>query len=66
MIEKAPANKAGMVRVTFLLPSNMWAERLNLVGEFNDWDSTATPMIRSRTDANWRATVELARGRRYK
>ena len=66
MIEKDPAGKSNRVRVTFVLPSNLWAERVNLVGEFNDWDTMATPMSRNRTDANWRVTVELEGGRRYK
>ena len=65
MIEKEPT-KANRVRVTFLLPSNLWADRVNLVGEFNDWDTTATPMRRNRTDANWRVTLELEGGRRYR
>ena len=62
MIEKRAGSKKGKVRVTFVLPSNMWAERVNLVGEFNDWDTTATPMSRNRSDANWKATVELPAG----
>ena len=66
MIEKRAASKEGKVQVTFLLPSNMWAERVNLVGEFNDWDTTATPMSRNRSDANWKATVELPAGERYR
>ena len=66
MIQKQPAKKKGFVRVTFELPSNMWAERVNLVGEFNDWDTTATYMTRSRSDANWKATVELQSGKRYR
>ena len=65
MIEKEPA-RANRVRVTFLLPSNLWADRVNLVGEFNDWDTMATPMSRNRSDANWRVTLELEGGRRYK
>jgi 1,4-alpha-glucan branching enzyme len=66
MIEKEPATKSHWVRVTFLLPSNLWAERVNLVGEFNDWDTMATPMSRNRADANWRVTLELEEGRRYR
>ncbi len=66
MIQKQPAKKKGFVRVTFELPSNMWAERVNLVGEFNDWDTTATAMTRGRSDANWKATVELRAGQRYR
>lgn len=66
MINKRPGKKRGKVQVSFVLPSNMWAERVNLVGEFNDWDTTATPMSRNRSDANWRATIELEAGERYR
>lgn len=65
MITKAPGTKQGWALVTFELPSSTWAERVNLVGEFNDWDTTATPMTRNRSDANWKATVELEAGKRY-
>ena len=66
MIRKEPAKKTGVVRVTFELPSNMWAERVNLVGEFNDWNTRATPMSRSRADANWKVSLELPVGKRYR
>jgi 1,4-alpha-glucan branching enzyme len=65
MITKTPAKKKGMVDVTFELSSSMWAERVNLVGDFNDWDTTATPMVRSRSDANWKVTVEMEAGKRH-
>jgi hypothetical protein len=64
MIEKELVED-GCVRVTFELPAALWADRVNLVGEFNDWDTTATPMTRDRTHDEWRATVELSIGRRY-
>ena len=66
MITKEPVTRSGLARVTFELPSTMWAERVNLVGEFNDWDTTATPMTHSRSDANWKVTLELKAGRRYR
>jgi 1,4-alpha-glucan branching enzyme len=66
MILKKQTRKKSSVRVTFELPSNMWAERVNLVGEFNDWDTTATPMSRSRSDANWKASLDLEVGKRYR
>jgi hypothetical protein len=65
MIEKESVEKSGHVRVTFELPSALWADRVNLVGEFNDWDTTATPMTRDRRHRDWRVTVELSAGRRY-
>jgi len=66
MITKEPANQQGLMRVTFELPSTMWAERVNLVGEFNDWDTTVTAMTRSRSDANWKVVIDLPAGRRYR
>lgn len=66
MIRKEPTGKKDLVRVTFELSSTLWAERINLVGEFNDWDTTATPLTRSRSDANWKVTLELPAGRRYR
>lgn len=66
MIKKKPGEKKGLVSVTFELPSSMWAERVNLVGDFNDWDTRATPMSRSQADANWKATIELTAGRSYR
>jgi 1,4-alpha-glucan branching enzyme len=66
MIQKKPARKKGFVSVTFELPANMWAERVNLVGEFNGWDTTATPMTRNRSDANWKVTIDLEAGQSYR
>ena len=40
MIYKEPLPDGEHVRVTFELPSSLWAERVNLVGDFNDWDTS--------------------------
>jgi 1,4-alpha-glucan branching enzyme len=66
MIQKDLLKERHAVRVTFELPSCLWVERANLVGEFNAWDTTATPMTRSRADANWKVSVELEVGQRYR
>ncbi len=66
MIKKEPLKQRGRVRVTFALPSILWAERINLVGEFNDWDTAATRMTCNHFDGGWKATVELEPGRRYR
>jgi 1,4-alpha-glucan branching enzyme len=50
--------------VTFALPSSTWSKRVNLVGEFNDWDTRAVHMTRNRVDADGKATIELEAGRR--
>jgi 1,4-alpha-glucan branching enzyme len=66
MITKGPTNRKGGQQVTFELSSALWAERVNLVGDFNDWDTTATPMTRNRSDANWKVTIELEVGRAHR
>jgi 1,4-alpha-glucan branching enzyme len=53
-------------KVTFKIPVEMAhaATQANVVGEFNDWSTTATPMKRSKNGA-FSATVELEKGRSY-
>jgi 1,4-alpha-glucan branching enzyme len=65
MIYKEPMLEGSQVRVTFELPSSLWAERVNLVGDFNDWDTTRDEMTQSRTNGNWRITLILPIGREY-
>ena len=59
MIHREPGAAAGTVRVTFELPSSMWAEQVHLVGSFNDWSQTRTPMRQTGPDGAWRVTLEL-------
>lgn len=63
MIHKTISPKSGYVRVLFELPSCLWADRIYLVGDFNQWDKNATPMYQEH-DGVWRATVDLQRGSR--
>jgi len=65
MIFKEASQAPGRVRVTFELPSSIWAERVNLVGEFNGWDRARTPMRQTGADGSWRITLELAADRDY-
>jgi 1,4-alpha-glucan branching enzyme len=66
MLKKEPVQGDGRIRVTFTLPSTTNADRVSIVGEFNDWDATATVMSRRRADEDWMATLELDGGRRYR
>lgn len=66
MIKKETLAGTDQIRVTFAVPSSAWADRVNLVGEFNEWDTTATPMFQTRTDANWQVSVHLKAGMRYR
>ncbi len=61
MIHKSLSPLAGHVRVVFELPSCLWADRIFLVGDFNQWDNQATPMQQDR-DGVWRAVVDLKWG----
>jgi 1,4-alpha-glucan branching enzyme len=54
----------GKVRVTFTMPALEEVQQLNLVGDFNNWSETSTPMTRDK-DANWTATLSLDSGRDY-
>jgi 1,4-alpha-glucan branching enzyme len=66
VIGKEPVAANGQVRVIFSLPNTTFADRISVVGEFNDWDSTATPMILRRPDVEWSATLLLDPGQRYR
>ncbi len=59
MITKMPG-PPGKVRVTFALPSAIWADTIYLVGDFNGWDERATPM--RQTETGWMVTLELDAG----
>ena len=37
------------------------AQHVSLVGDFNDWDPTATPMLR-QPDGQWMTSLELTHG----
>jgi 1,4-alpha-glucan branching enzyme len=65
MIFKEPSDSPGKLRVTFELPASIWAERVHLVGSFNDWDTARTPLRQTGPDAAWRVTLELDEGAEY-
>jgi len=64
MIRKIHSPKADCVRVIFELPACIWADRIFLVGDFNDWNTTSSPFIQGR-DGVWQAVVDLPAGREY-
>jgi hypothetical protein len=65
MIHKQPSARPGKVLVTFRVDSSVWADRINLAGDFNNWDLKSCPLIRTSTDPDWHVTVELDWGQRY-
>lgn len=53
-------------KVTFRLPKDAAPRAANvaLVGDFNDWDTDATPMTRLK-NGDFKVTLELEPGREY-
>lgn len=62
MIIKEPTT-TGKVRVTFSMPAAIWADTIYLVGDFNNWDKTATPLRLG--EQNWSVSLELEIDRAY-
>lgn len=49
-----------VVKFVFVGPG---AAKVSLVGDFNDWDKTKTPMVRAADSGLWTVTLPLAAGR---
>lgn len=58
-------SKKGVVKVTFELPSDVKAEQAVIVGEFNNWDPSATPMKRKK-DGSFSTAINLESGKEYR
>ena len=52
------------VQVTFTLPASIWAEKICLVGNYNDWDRCSHPMKQAR-NGQWAITIVLEPNRAY-
>jgi 1,4-alpha-glucan branching enzyme len=65
MIRKSRTDSEDTVRVTFEIPGSVWAERINLVGDFNGWDRDSLPFVLDR-EGNWVVELDLQRGRQYR
>lgn len=59
MILQLPQDNQQVV-VLFRLPAQIWADSIQLVGDFNNWSTTATPMRRS--EQYWEAVVTVPAG----
>jgi len=65
MIHKRPCGDRDKVLVIFEIPGLVWADRIHLVGDFNDWDRESLPFQLNRQD-NWQVQVKVERGREYR
>jgi len=65
MIYKRPSSHDSKVVVVFEIPGTIWAESVNLVGDFNNWDRESLPFRYNRL-GNWQVEVELDAGKEYR
>ena len=56
--------KKQFVEVTFSLPAEVQGETVYLVGDFNNWDETAQPMLRD-DQGGFFITLELEKDHEY-
>lgn len=62
-VANSVADSASMLQETqFILVDNS-AKSMSVVGQFNDWDQTATPMTFDSTHGAWSVTIPLLPGR---
>ena len=61
-VARAPqlAVSDSIVKFVFVAPQ---AAKVSVVGDFNGWDSTKTPMVRASNSGVWTVTVPLTAGR---
>jgi 1,4-alpha-glucan branching enzyme len=52
------------VRVTFIFPAEQQAESVHLLGDFNAWDASVTPLAKNR-DGYWETKLDLEPGRQF-
>jgi len=66
MIQKQYLDLHGkaVVRVTFLLPSTLQADKIFLVGDFNQWQTSSHPFARDAM-GNWVFILDLEPGQAH-
>ena len=64
MLKKQYLKSKPVCKVTFTLPESIKAETVYLVGDFNSWKETQTPMHKQK-DGHFAVTVNLDTGREY-
>ncbi|MCY4069669.1 MAG: isoamylase early set domain-containing protein [Chloroflexi bacterium] len=64
MLKKKYLKSKDICKVTFYTAPELTAESVALVGEFNNWSESATPMTALK-NGRFKATVDLPRNKRY-
>jgi 1,4-alpha-glucan branching enzyme len=70
MLKKTYVKSRKVGKVTFQLaksevPEDVEVENVHLVGDFNNWEESGTPMKYSKRHKAYRATIELDPGEEY-
>ena len=64
MLKREAVKQSNQVKVTFVLPHNPDQPRISVVGDFNNWDPAANPLIK-RPNNTRSASLTLDPGQRY-
>ena len=64
MIKKTTLKSRPVTKVKFEIPANLEAASAYLVGDFNNWSKTATPMKKLK-DGRLTVTLDLEQAREY-
>lgn len=64
MLEKTFTPKRTICKVTFSIPADWAEEKVNLAGDFNDWDEEAESM--ELKDGKWEITMRLKPENNYR
>ena len=64
MLKKQFLKTKDLVKVTFSLPEAVQGETVFLVGDFNNWDESATVMKRQK-NGSFTVTLDLDKSREY-
>jgi 1,4-alpha-glucan branching enzyme len=65
-IKKQYSKNKAVCKVTFVVPEpeNDTVQKVHVVGEFNDWSTSATPMKRTKNGA-FKVSLDLQKGHEY-
>ena len=63
MLTKKFLKAKPVCKVTFQLPQGIEAKQVSVVGDFNNWDTNANALKKSK--GVWRTTLDLEQGREY-
>lgn len=67
MLKKQYLKTKNVCKVTFYLPKAIAGDEAYLVGDFNDWDLSATPMekLKNARYGHFKATLDLQKGQEF-